>query len=310
MMRLVLITLLMCCLLAVTIGSLIYLDQITKRDRFAARVRWVRQNHELDLDAISSNGSRSLRLLVRVGNLLAQSGLLSAKTISELDRTLQSSGFRGTNTLALFVGSKVTLLVLLPLGMFFLLQHVSVSVRLHYLAVGVSAIGGLLLPDIWVKRMRTGYLKRLGLGLPDALDMLVICTESGLGLETAIERVGQEMRGSHPEVSREMMITAHELRIAADRKLALSGMANRTGLQSVKRLGATLIQTMQYGTPLSQALRSLSTEMRQEILLRFEANAARLPVLLTLPMILFILPTLFMVVGGPAALTLSTLFAH
>ncbi len=309
-MRLALITLSMCCLLAVTSGSLVYLDYITRRDRLAARVRWVLQDHELELDAISSRGARGVRALIGIGNLLARSGLLSANTLSELDRTLQSSGFRGTNTLALFIGSKVAMLVLLPLTGLFVLQHVSLSTRLHYLTLGVSAIGGLLLPDTWVKRRRNSYLKRLERGLPDALDMLVICTESGLGLEAAVERVGHEMRESHPEVSRELIITAHELRIAADRKQALNGMSVRTGLQSVKRLGATLIQTMQYGTPLSQALRSLSTEMRQEILMRFEANAARLPVLLTLPMIIFILPTLFMIVGGPAALTLSTLFTH
>ena len=309
-MRLALITLTMCVLLAMTSGSLVYLDHITKRDRLAARVRWVRQDHDLELEAISSRGARGVRALIGIGNLFARSGLLSAKTLSELGRTLQSSGFRGGNTMAIFIGSKVALLMLLPLTTFFLLQHVSLSTRTQYLALGVSAVGGLLLPDSWVKRKRSGYLKRLERGLPDALDMLVICTEAGLGLEAAVERVGQEMRGSHPEVSRELIITAHELRIAADRKQALNGMSIRTGLQSIKRLGATLIQTMQYGTPLSHALRSLSTEMRQEILLRFEANAARLPVLLTLPMILFILPTLFMIVGGPAALTLSTLFTH
>ena len=309
-MRLALITLTMCVLLAMTSGSLVYLDHITKRDRLAARVRWIRQDHELELEVISSHGARGVRALIGVGNLLARSGLLSAKTLSELDRTLQSSGFRGGNTLALFIGSKVALLIFLPLTAFFLLQHVSVSTRIQCLVLGVSAVGGLLLPDSWVKRKRKGYLKRLERGLPDALDMLVICTEAGLGLEAAVDRVGQEMRASHPEVSRELIITAHELRIAADRKQALNGMSIRTGLQSIKRLGATLIQTMQYGTPLSHALRSLSAEMRQEILLRFEANAARLPVLLTLPMILFILPTLFMIVGGPAALTLSTLFTH
>ena len=309
-MRLVLVTLTMCVLLAMTSGSLIYLDHITKRDRLAARVRWIRQDHELELEAISSRGARGVRALIGVGNLFARSGLLSTKTLSELDRTLRSSGFRGGNTLAVFIGSKVALLMLLPLTVFFLLQHVSLSTRTQYLALGASAVGGLLLPDSWVKRKRKGYLKRLERGLPDALDMLVICTEAGLGLEAAVDRVGQEMRNSHPEVSRELIITAHELRIAADRKQALNGMSIRTGLQSVKRLGATLTQTMQYGTPLSHALRSLSTEMRQEILLRFEANAARLPVLLTLPMILFILPTLFMIVGGPAALTLSTLFTH
>lgn len=310
MMRLALIFLAMCFLLGITVGSLAYLDFITKRDRFAARVRWVRQNQELDLEAISGRGLRGLRFLIQIGNVFARSGLLSAKTLSELDRTLQSSGFRGGNTLALFIGCKVALLLLLPLTVFFILQHVSLSPHMHYLSLGLGAVAGLLLPDTWVKRRRGKYLKRLERGLPDALDMLVICTESGLGLEAAVERVGLEMRASHPEVSRELIITAHELRIASDRKQALSGMAVRTGLQSVKRLGATLIQTMQYGTPLSQALRTLSTEMRQEILLRFEANAARLPVLLTLPMILFILPTLFMIVGGPAALTLSTIFTH
>ena len=309
-MRLALITLTMCVLLAITSGSLVYLDHITKRDRLAARVRWIRQDHELELEAISSRGARGVRALIGIGNLFARSGLLSAKTLSELDRTLRSSGFRGGNTPALFIGSKAALLILLPLSAFFLLQHVSLSTRTQYLVLGISAVGGLLLPDSWVKRKRNGYLKRLERGLPDALDMLVICTEAGLGLEAAVERVGQEMRDSHPEVSRELIITAHELRIAADRKQALNGMSIRTGLQSIKRLGATLIQTVQYGTPLSHALRSLSTEMRQEILLRFEANAARLPVLLTLPMILFILPTLFMIVGGPAALTLSTLFKH
>ena len=309
-MRLALITLTMCVLLAMTSGSLVYLDHITKRDRLAARVRWIRQDHELELEAISSRGARGVRTLVGIGNLFARSGLLSAKTLSELDRTLRSSGFRGGNTLALFIGSKAALLILLPLSVFFLLQHVSLSTRTHYLVLGVSAVGGLLLPDSWVKRKRNGYLKRLERGLPDALDMLVICTEAGLGLEAAVERVGQEMRESHPEVSRELIITAHELRIAADRKQALNGMSIRTGLQSIKRLGATLIQTMQYGTPLSHALRSLSTEMRQEILLRFEANAARLPVLLTLPMILFIKHTLFNIEVLKSALTLSTLFTH
>jgi tight adherence protein C len=128
----------------------------------------------------------------------------------------------------------------------------------------------------------------------------VICTEAGLGLEPAIERVALEIAPAHPAVAEELTNTAHEMRVNADRRAALANLGLRTGLQSLRRLGATLIQTMQYGTPLSQALRVLAAEMRQEAMTRFEARAARLPVLLTVPMIVFILPCVFLIVGGPA----------
>ena len=95
-----------------------------------------------------------------------------------------------------------------------------------------------------------------------------------------------------------------------DRRAAILNMGARTGLESLKRLGATLVQTMQYGTPLSQALRTLSAEMRTEMLTRFEERAARLPVLLTVPMIVFILPTVFAVVGGPAMLRVMASLHH
>jgi tight adherence protein C len=129
---------------------------------------------------------------------------------------------------------------------------------------------------------------------------MVICTEAGLGLEPAIDRVGREVGAAHPDVAEELMNTAREMRVNADRRATLMNMAARAGLPSLRRLAVTLIQTLQYGTPLSQALRALSSEMRQEALTRFEARAGRLPALLTVPMIVFILPCVFMVVGGPA----------
>jgi tight adherence protein C len=174
----------------------------------------------------------------------------------------------------------------------------------------MGAIVGLLLPDFIVRRRRAVYLKAAGRGLPDALDMLVICSEAGLGLEIGLERVATEIEPAHPEIAAELKLTCSELRILAERRIALTNMGARTGLEAMKRLGATLIQTMQYGTPLSQALRTLATEMRYEMLMRFEAQAARLPVLLTVPMILFILPCIFIVVGGPAALTVGRTFMH
>ena len=143
----------------------------------------------------------------------------------------------------------------------------------------------------------------------DATDRrLMVATQAGLPLEPALNRVEQEIRGAHPQIAWEFEQTVNELQMNSDSRVALTNLGERTGLESVKRLTTTLIQTMQYGTPLGEALRNLGSEMRQETLIRFEEKAARLPVLLTLPMVAFILPCIFIVVGGPAALSLVEAF--
>jgi tight adherence protein C len=139
-------------------------------------------------------------------------------------------------------------------------------------------------------------------GLPDALDMMVICAQAGLGLGPTIIRVGTELAPARPEIAHEFLLTANDLQIMSDSRVALNNLGTRTGLDSMKRLVTTLTQTMVYGTPLTEALRMLSVEMRQETLTRFEARAARLPVLLTLPTVVFILPCVFLIVGGPAVI--------
>ena len=177
-------------------------------------------------------------------------------------------------------------------------------------AIGLlgAAIGGLLAPDLVAKRLRKRYLRELERGLPDALDLMVICSEAGLALEGAVERVAAEIGPANRAVAAEFSVCSSELRILADRRAALMNMAERTRLELLRRLGTTLAQTLQYGTPLTQALRTLSAEMRHDQLVRFEARAAKLPVLLTVPMILCILPTLFLVVAGPAMLQASRLW--
>jgi tight adherence protein C len=130
--------------------------------------------------------------------------------------------------------------------------------------------------------------------------MMVSCGQAGLGLEASIERVGLEIHYAHPVVAEELTRTAHEMQVNADTRTALLNLGSRTGLESVRRLAGVLIQSIQYGTPLTLALRSLSAEQRQEMLVKFEGRAARLPVLLTIPMIVFILPCVFLVVAGPA----------
>jgi tight adherence protein C len=245
-----------------------------------------------------------------LGTLLSRSGLLPRTTLTELEQTLISAGLRHSNALGLFIGGKLVLCLLLPLLVFLSLHAAAVSPLLRSMAIGTGAVIGLLLPDFVLQRRRAAYLVAVGRGLPDALDMLVICSEAGLGLETGLERVASEIEPAHPAIAAELKLTSGELRILADRRTALTNMGTRTGLETLKRLGATLIQTLQYGTPLSQALRTLAAEMRYEMLMRFEAQAARLPVLLTVPMILFILPCIFIVVGGPAGLTVARTFIH
>jgi len=140
--------------------------------------------------------------------------------------------------------------------------------------------------------------------------MMVICTQAGLGLGPAIVRVAAELRTSYPEAAAELDTTATEMQLLSDSRMAILQLGTRTGLESLKRLSATLIQSLQYGTPLSDALRVLSAELRQQMLNRFESRVARLPVMLTLPTILFILPCVFLVAGGPAIIQLMKAFSH
>ena len=169
---------------------------------------------------------------------------------------------------------------------------------------------GLLAPDWLIGHQRKRYLGRIEHGLPDALDMLVICAQAGLGLGPAIIRVAAELQHSYREIALELEKTANELQVMSDSRMAILNLGTRTGLDSLKRLSTTLAQTLQYGTPLSDALRVLSAEMRQEMLTRFEARAARLPVLLTMPTIIFIMPCVFLIAGGPAMIQMMHTFGH
>ena len=244
-----------------------------------------------------------------LGRAIMSSGLLPGKTRVELEQTLMNSGFRGPNALALFIGSKLILLAIAPLVGWLLANSLGLKDLTRIAAILAITMVGILAPDYNVRRIRKKYLNEVEEGLPDALDLLTICAQAGLSLEPGMTRVAFELKRSRPAIAREFETTVRELEILSDSAIALGNMGKRTGLESLKRLTATLVQTMQYGTPLSEALRSLSNEMRTMALIRFEERAARLPVLLTLPMILFILPCIFIVVGGPAGISVARTLA-
>lgn len=175
------------------------------------------------------------------------------------------------------------------------------------LALGFGIMGWFL-PVIVVNRMVKSRTEDVVRGLPDALELLVVCVEAGLALEDGIERIVAEMRHSHPALAEELALTAADLKILPSRDQALANLADRIDVQSVRSVTTTLSQTMRYGTPLAQALRTVASEMRNDSLLALEERANRLPTLLTLPMMLFIMPTIFLIVGGPAALRLIDTF--
>jgi tight adherence protein C len=274
---------------------------LQRHGRLSARLRAIRQTAGLADNAESANsGYGAAGLIAVIGNAVARSGLLSAKTIGGLEHTLASTGLRGSSALGYFIGAKILLMLTMPLLALEVLQRFEVSSLMRNLCVAGAAMVGLLGPDWWVGRRHKKYLQAVLNGLPDALDLMVICAEAGLGFEPAINRVASEIQTAHPAISKEFGQTASELRIVENSGVALSNLGSRTGLEGVKRMTSMLAQTMKYGTPLTDALRVLSAEMRHDMLIRFETRAARLPVLLTIPMILFILPCIFMIVGGPA----------
>lgn len=290
------------------VGALLLLH-LREEDRLALRLLQVQRLSDVGPGLPGANSlSGVLRPVAALGAMLARSGLLSMRTLAELQQTLQTAGLRGHTGLSLFVGAKLLLVVIFPFVVSLALHHLHWWPSYWVALLGGASVAGLLTPDLVVRRRRARYLHALDQGLPDALDMLVICSEAGLALEAAFERVGSEIVSSHPVIAQEMRTTLQEMRITADRRKPLIALGRRTGLESLKRLGGTLMQTIQYGTPLSHALRSLSSEMRQEMLIRFEGRAARLPVLLTMPMIVFILPCVFLVVGGPALVQILNTF--
>ena len=164
-------------------------------------------------------------------------------------------------------------------------------------------------PDLFVGNMVTKRTKEIRKGLPDALDLLVICAEAGLTIDASFNRVAKELGRAYPELGDEFSLTAIEMSFLTERRQAFENLAYRVDLDSVKGVVTTMIQTERYGTPLASALRVLSAEFRNERMMRAEEKAARLPAIMTVPLILFILPVLFIVILGPAACSISDAFA-
>jgi tight adherence protein C len=172
-----------------------------------------------------------------------------------------------------------------------------------------ALIAGYKGPEVYITNLIKKRTDAVRKGLPDALDLLVICAEAGLTVDAAFNRVAKELGRAYPELGDEFALTAIELSFLNERRQAFENLAYRVNLDAVKGVVTTMVQTERYGTPLASALRVLSAEFRNERMMRAEEKAARLPAIMTVPLILFILPVLFVVILGPAACSISDAFA-
>ena len=239
---------------------------------------------------------RAERILQDVGKLLPES---SEKEISGLQKRLIQAGFRRPDTTLAFRGARL-LLILLLIGVVYLSGYY----RQNPLAVVFAVAAGFILPDLWLHRRVRLRRHRLRLALPDALDLLVICVEAGLGLDQAILRVSEELKIVHVELSDELRIVNLEMRVGKSRQDALHSLSARTGVDDIKSLVGMLIQTERFGTSVAQSLRVHSDTLRIKRRQRAEEAAAKTPVKMVPVLVFFIFPAMLVVILGPAIITL------
>lgn len=229
---------------------------------------------------------------------------------SDMGRRLRRAGFANRLTPAVYVMLKVAG----PMAVFpLVLAYVNLVLgsRLPELALPTIAAGLSLLvfwaPDLVIKNATLRRQTRIERGWPDALDLLHLCMNAGMGLESALAKVSQEIRPSYPDIADEMMLTTSELTYLQERRLALENLAERTDIRAVREAVTTLVQSERYGTSLGETLQILARQNRAHRLAEAEKKAASLPPKLTVPMILFFLPSLFVVIGAPAIIRLAGL---
>lgn len=248
-----------------------------------------------------------LSLHAKAGSLLAQLGnrlpLFNPRQRRQIQNQMLTAGFRQPNALSVFIAVK------LACGMAGSLAGFAAARQMPHAAPLLSAIlvlGGLfvgmLAPDLALRRRVLARQKDIHRALPDALDLLMICANAGYSLAASIKRLSRELQDVCPALANELEITAHEIQMNADPIEGLRHLAERTGVESLRTLVATLIQAHQYGTPIANSLKTLARTERTTRVLSLEEKGAKLAAKMTMPMMLLILPAVMIIAGGPAVL--------
>jgi tight adherence protein C len=293
---------------AAFISILIVWFTLLERDPGAKRAAAVAERYGT-LKAALNSGSRRKRQTEASVNIarrvVERLKLTRGRPSMGLSDRLTQAGLRSRDAVVVFLFMKVAMPIALGLAALvylYVLNPEMIGPEKSLLAALAAAGLGLFLPDIYIKNAADKRKDKIRKSLPDGLDLMVICAEAGLSLDATFSRVAGELGSAAPEMADELSIAAIELGLMPERRTALENLQRRCDLPHLRAMVGTLQQTEKYGTPLAQALRVLASELRDERLLKAEDKAARLPAILTVPMIIFILPCLFVVMLGPAAL--------
>ena len=293
---------------------------VTVRDPMAKRVKALNERREQLKAGITASTAKKRAKLVRntettdrMRQFLSSLKVLQDDQIKVAQQKLAQAGIRRKELAVAIIFSRLVGPIVLGGGMalwIYGLDGLADWTTMKRFAVFAGAtILGYKAADLYLDNLIQKRTDAIRKGLPDALDLLVICAEAGLTVDAAFNRVAKELGRGFPELGDEFALTAIELGFLTERRMAFENLAYRVNLDSVKGVVTTMIQTEKYGTPLASALRVLSAEFRNERMMRAEEKAARLPAIMTVPLILFILPTLFIVILGPAACSIGDAFA-
>jgi tight adherence protein C len=238
--------------------------------------------------------------------------LLRSRHAAVARQMLARAGFRSQDAMVRYLFAQISMPFVFGMLMLtdtHVLKLMTLPPQLDFLPPVGAVLFGFYAPKIYVTNLANRRAKQIQKALPDGLDLMVICAEAGLSLDATLVRVSRELGNTWPELAEEFGITAAELTFLPERRMAFENLNARTDSDGIRGVVNTLQQTAKFGTPLAQSLRVLAGEMRTARMTRAEEKAARLPALLTVPMMIFILPTLFIVLLGPAVISVMDAFA-
>jgi tight adherence protein C len=289
---------------------------ITVRDPMARRVKALNDRREQLKAGIVTASAKKRASLVRkteqadkLRDSMASLKMIQDSQVQQVQQKLAQAGIRKKElAVAVILGRVIMPILLGSLAgavIYWIEYFPEWGSFKRFMAFAAAVVLGYKAPDIYLNNLVAKRTDAIRKGLPDALDLMVICAEAGLTVDAAFDRVAKELGRAYPELGDEYALTAIELSFLSERRQAFENLTYRVDLEAVKGVVTTMIQTERYGTPLASALRVLSAEFRNERMMRAEEKAARLPAIMTVPLILFILPVLFIVILGPAACSIK-----
>jgi tight adherence protein C len=230
------------------------------------------------------------------------------ENLDQLRTVLLSSGFNPHRALPIWIGVKTVSMVLFPLVAFFAAQLFGKPLTDVLIFTLIGMVVGIMGPRLVLMVLRRRFEAAVRVGTPDAIDLLVVCSEAGMGLESAVQRVAEELKQTNPAMARVLFSLLDDLRILPNRSDAFEKLGSTS--EGLRRFATMISQSLQYGTPLGQALRGIAVDLRRERITKLEERAHKLGAKLTIPMVLFLLPAMFVIMGGSPFLRLVRTFSN